>query len=360
MKYIFWQNILSIHQSAFIRSLAERNDVTIIVEKDIDNNRKKSGWTIPDFGNAKIIFKRNDFVLDDFFIDNQIVHVFTGIKSFPFVFKAFKLAYKYKARIIVQSEPYNWVYGKVLIRKVKYIYLQLKYGKRVNAILTISNHSKICYKKASFREEKLIPWAYFTEKKMYKSSVIDNFNNLPRLVFIGSIDFRKNLLPVLPIISKYEDCFDEFAIYGNGNLMNEVKEYEGNKIKIYGNIPNNEIHEKIARADFLILPSLYDGWGAVINEALMVGTKVLCSSNCGASDLIAENRGLIFNISPNNFEEKFLQLLKKGKTSENERENIINWSNRNISGKVASGYFEEIINHLFNNGKKPIAPWIKK
>lgn len=36
-------------------------------------------------------------------------------------------------------------------------------------------------------------------------------------------------------------------------------------------------------ADYLILPSLYDGWGAVVNEGLQSGCKVLVSKDCGAS-----------------------------------------------------------------------------
>src|SRR5437870_11248743 len=39
-------------------------------------------------------------------------------------------------------------------------------------------------------------------------------------------------------------------------------------------------------ADLLVLPSRYDGWGAVINEALMSGIPAICSDNCGAADLV--------------------------------------------------------------------------
>ena len=44
-----------------------------------------------------------------------------------------------------------------------------------------------------------------------------------------------------------------------------------------------------------MLPSRFDGWGAVVNEALMVGTPVICSDRCGASDLIENGRnGYVF------------------------------------------------------------------
>jgi glycosyltransferase involved in cell wall biosynthesis len=44
-----------------------------------------------------------------------------------------------------------------------------------------------------------------------------------------------------------------------------------------------------------VLPSRFDGWGAVVNEALMVGTPVICSDRCGASDVIENGRnGYVF------------------------------------------------------------------
>ena len=46
----------------------------------------------------------------------------------------------------------------------------------------------------------------------------------------------------------------------------------------------------MAAADVLVLPSRFDGWGAVVNEALMVGTPVICSDRCGASDVIENGR----------------------------------------------------------------------
>lgn len=51
-----------------------------------------------------------------------------------------------------------------------------------------------------------------------------------------------------------------------------------------------------ARADVFVLPSRYDGWGVVVNQALGAGLPVLCSDQVGAGwDLVVEERnGLRF------------------------------------------------------------------
>ena len=43
-----------------------------------------------------------------------------------------------------------------------------------------------------------------------------------------------------------------------------------------------------------ILPSRYDGWGAVINEAISVGLPVISSSETGASYSLVKNNGFVF------------------------------------------------------------------
>lgn len=42
----------------------------------------------------------------------------------------------------------------------------------------------------------------------------------------------------------------------------------------------------ISAADVLVLPSQYDNWGLVVNEALAFGCRVLVSERCGAAELV--------------------------------------------------------------------------
>jgi len=51
----------------------------------------------------------------------------------------------------------------------------------------------------------------------------------------------------------------------------------------------------MAGYDLVVLPSRYDGWGAVVNEALQQGVPVLASDNAGASALVrASGAGAVF------------------------------------------------------------------
>jgi glycosyltransferase involved in cell wall biosynthesis len=57
-----------------------------------------------------------------------------------------------------------------------------------------------------------------------------------------------------------------------------------------------ELPRFFARADVFVLPSRYDGWGVVVNQALGAGLPIICSDMVGAGyDLVEENvNGLKF------------------------------------------------------------------
>ena len=72
-------------------------------------------------------------------------------------------------------------------------------------------------------------------------------------------------------------------------MENEIRKLklEG-KIWLLGTKPQAEVPLFMQQADVFILPSVYDGWGAVVNEALQAGCYVICSDAAGASDLIRQ------------------------------------------------------------------------
>ena len=55
MQFVFWQNMISIHQSALIKALAREHGVLLAVQTDFEGGRESSGWTVPDMGNARIL-----------------------------------------------------------------------------------------------------------------------------------------------------------------------------------------------------------------------------------------------------------------------------------------------------------------
>ena len=62
-------------------------------------------------------------------------------------------------------------------------------------------------------------------------------------------------------------------------------------------------------AQVLVLPSFYEPFGAVVNEALLAGEYVMVSSNAGASSLVIQENGEVINIDHSFID--FTQMLER-------------------------------------------------
>ena len=364
MKFVFWQNVISIHQSAFLSSLSVEREVTLVVEKDMDEDRKSSGWNIPDMGNVAIIVSPDKKVISTILQENKdAIHVFSGIDAFPMVFFALKKSIALGLKIIVYLEPYYWLGFKGYFRRLKYRLLNIRYGKYIDAWLITGDVGKTIYLKSGFSSCKMFDWGYFTE--IYDSTVnveIRESTGLPRLLFVGNIDKRKNILTLVDVCKSIKNSFSHFHIVGDGSLAGVLEDkikYEKN-ISYLGVKQNKDVQALMQSCDIFVLPSLLDGWGAVVNEALQNGMRVLASKNCGSSVLLdGIYRGESFYLDADNTDLKHILLkwLKKGRHSNEERECIRQWCMDRISGNAVSRYFVDFCHFLYNSGNKPNTPW---
>jgi len=122
---------------------------------------------------------------------------------------------------------------------------------------------------------------------------------------------------------------------------------------------NSEVRGILTQTDLLIMPSRGDGWGAVVNEALMCGVPVVCSDHCGAADLICNSdRGEIFRAGDAaQLAAVLAEWISKGRVTPHRREEIREWS-RCIEGPAAAQYLVKIIEHIEGQAAlRPVAPW---
>ena len=110
--------------------------------------------------------------------------------------------------------------------------------------------------------------------------------------------------------------------------------------------------------DLLLLPSRKDGWGAVVNEALMCGVPVICSDNCGAADLLREPwRGAIFKAgSVEGLRERLQEWIERGRRTEKSSARIREWSCA-LEGPRVARYLVDIVGHVRAGGQRPFPPW---
>lgn len=368
MRFVFWQSNLSIHQSAFIRSLAEQHSVLLVAEYDIDQARLNDGWTIPYLGNIDIEIAPTKKQIKKLLTENSLaIQVFSGIKAFPSVHFAFNLAIKkgLKIGVITESGIEMGIMG--FMRRLKSIYFGLKYSAKIDFILAMGEIGVNWYLKNFFPKSKIFPFFYAVENPDDVSLRIETLPDINdyKIIVIAQCIKRKGIDILIKTLSNLIDLNWNLQIIGDGyyreNLIRETKFFQlEKKISFLGSKQNKEAMKFLLESDLLILPSRFDGWGSVINEALMRGIPVVASNKCGAACLLDNmKRGSVFNLNDNSLISIIANWINRGSLKPKEKQIVANWA-KCISGENAAKYFLEVIQCVYENAKRPNTPWLEE
>jgi glycosyltransferase involved in cell wall biosynthesis len=365
MNIIFWQNIPSFHQSATIRALASMQgcEVTLALQEDLSKSFQDSGWLNPEFGKTRLLHLKNDDDISNLISEtgDDAVHIFSGIR-FPVVRKAFLAAIRTNARIGLLAEAADWRGGKGLARLLLYRLEFLRFSSRIDFTLAMGELGVRWYLRCGFPADKIYPFAYVVEKQTLETSRSSS-NGATRLIYVGRFIRRKGLDVLLSALAMHKDLNWRLDLVGDGpecdNLMRQVIEAElADKITFHGALPNDVARKLIASSDCLILPSRWDGWGAVVNEALMQGVPVICSDVCGASDLLGSpERGEVFKAGAVTALGSVLERwICKGNKTQESADRIKSWA-KSIEGETVAGYLLDVKDAAAGMKDRPLVPW---
>jgi glycosyltransferase involved in cell wall biosynthesis len=184
------------------------------------------------------------------------------------------------------------------------------------------------------------------------------------VTFVGRFIKIKCIDLLISALSKVENIAWRLNLIGDGPEKQKYKDIAQfrnvlERIEFNGVLNNSEVRSRLAATDLFVLPSRADGWGAVVNEALMSGVPAICSNYCGAADLIRPGfNGDLFDFdSVDSLTQVMRKWVSKGPLDTETREKIRRWSEC-ISGRSVAGYFLRILEYLENNtNPKPVAPW---
>jgi len=114
----------------------------------------------------------------------------------------------------------------------------------------------------------------------------------PRVIFVGRIDENKGveyLIKAFLHVRKNKKSAS-LLIVGDGPLKKRLENNYGSMDDVHflGRIPHEEIPEYLAACDLFVLPSIIEGQGLVLMEALASGLPVIASDLRGISELIID------------------------------------------------------------------------
>jgi glycosyltransferase involved in cell wall biosynthesis len=161
--------------------------------------------------------------------------------------------------------------------------------------------SKLAFRAMGVRKEVIhvVPYAInnkriYDEYLYWKSREHNTRNELGLsltsliLLFVGRINRNKGIFPLLRAFRKISERNHRVELLLVGKMELTKKEQSlanslvSERVRFAGPIEHEEIAKYYAIADVVILPSLTDVWGLVINEAMACGLPVVASKEAGA------------------------------------------------------------------------------
>ena len=223
--------------------------------------------------------------------------------------------------------------------------------KKISAFLSIGTYNKEFYLNFKVPKEKifLTPYCenndFFIKKskelKPQKALLKDKYNlpqDLPVILFCGKLINVKRPQDLLKAFANLQkDLKASLVFMGDGVLRGDLKKtVEDLKIEnVYfmGFKNQTEMPELYTIADVFVLPSSFEPWGLVVNEAMCFGLPVIVSNSVGASKDLIKNgiNGFTFETGDIKSLQKSLEYILKNKNlmetmGYNSQKIILGWS----------------------------------
>jgi glycosyltransferase involved in cell wall biosynthesis len=148
--------------------------------------------------------------------------------------------------------------------------------------------------------EKIMLIPYGADRSVFFPAPAPAANKTFRIVFAGQVGLRKGLKTFLDALesAKRSDWRADFYGAVLGEAKPDLAAYRGETpLEFHGAVPQPALAEAFRRASVLVLPSLEEGFGLVVPQALNTGLPCIVSDRVGAKDLIRHREnGSVFQV----------------------------------------------------------------
>ena len=161
-------------------------------------------------------------------------------------------------------------------------------------LLAPSSYIKRSLIDGGIKPEKIKVLPYGTEAvSLRKSAVKISEGDLIKLICVSQLTYRKGTIYLLKAVESLiqQGYACELTLVGklDPSYAAVVSEYLSKPyIKHISHIANNLIHQTMIEQDLLVMPSLEDGFGIVVSEAISVHLPVVVTKNCGSAEIIQD------------------------------------------------------------------------
>lgn len=147
-------------------------------------------------------------------------------------------------------------------------------------------------------ENKIVINPYGVDTKMFYCKHFEDQSGPIKILYVGNISEFKGIRNLISAIMYFKNTEVTLTLVGWGaedfKVRNPDLNYESTTF--YGKVAKHQLADIYRSHDVFIFPSLIDGFGLVILEAMSSGLPVIASTNSAGPDLITNNKnGFVFD-----------------------------------------------------------------
>ncbi len=116
-------------------------------------------------------------------------------------------------------------------------------------------------------------------------------DSLFRVIYCGNIRLGKGVHYLLQAFSELRLANAELCLIGDapvGAYGELIRRFQASNVRFLGTFPQVELAKIYTQGSVLVLPSVADGFGMVVPQAMACGVPVIVTQNVGAADIVSE------------------------------------------------------------------------
>lgn len=371
LRLTVWMNMPTFYQADLFRALIDTGkvDLQVVFAHGITAERRELGWSDDVQGFSSTFLRRRWGLLDAIGLawrQRDRIHIVNGLWAEPSFIAALAVLALQGSSYVIYSEAPDPAIGRSPLKRLIRTTLGRAFSARARGWLPISRFAVEFYKSLGARRENMYPFGYFRSRPMTRSAPPLTNNRPTRItaVFVGQVIERKGLDLLLAALGSAGPGVT-LQIIGDGIMRPECERQAhslgiDDRVVFEGVLPAETIPERIARADVLVLPSRWDGWGLVVNEALAAGVPVIVSDRCGAAEVVRHGvTGYVFQSGQVEGLRQCICEFAEDRDAWSDRRAACQAIGDALATETVAPYLIECLNHVAGlRIGHPVAPWI--
>src|SRR5574343_207003 len=143
----------------------------------------------------------------------------------------------------------------------------------------------LMFKGVSEDKIKVIPYGVDTAKFTFSER---KHSEIFKVIFIGSLNQRKGITYLLDALAQLQNI--ELTIVTRGIYDETLIQNYNFPIHVVVDVPHEKLQDELHKAHCFVLPSILEGFGQVILEAMATGIPVIATENTAAIDIIESGK----------------------------------------------------------------------